>query len=214
MAVKADFVPRPIRICKRVMDLCVALPGLVLLAPISLMIMLTIKLTSPGPALFRQRRLGMSNAEGNSEFWLYKFRSMVVDAERLTGPTLASENDPRVTPVGRLLRSTRLDEIPQLWNVLRGDMSLVGPRPERPELAGALEKRYPLFNERTNAVKPGITGFAQVEMSYGEAARQVYGKIAYDYAYAVALSDFKAWLRMDCWVLFKTISVIITGRGG
>lgn len=209
----SSYIPRSIRFCKRSMDIFGALIGLSVLLPLLPVIALAIKLDSRGPVFFSQRRLGISRAQVASTFMVHKFRTMVTDAERHSGPVLAQQNDPRITRVGHLLRRTRLDELPQFWNVLVGEMSLVGPRPERPELAQELDNRYPLFNERTDEVKPGITGFAQVEMSYQQAADQVYGKMAYDYAYSAALTSFWAWLKMDCWIIAKTISVAITGKG-
>lgn len=196
------------------MDIIGALFGLLLLLPLFPLIALAIRRDGPGPIIFSQVRLGISRGNNQtSQFRVHKFRTMVTDAEKLTGPVLAESDDPRITRTGRFLRKTRIDELPQFWNVLVGEMSLVGPRPERPELAIELEDRYPLFNERTDEVKPGITGFAQVEMTYQEAADQIYGKMAYDYAYAAALSGFSSWLKMDVWVLGKTIYVALAGRG-
>src|SRR5262249_41110703 len=191
-----------------------------------------IYLDDPGPILFRQRRAGMligfEDQEGVScpkfvEFQMFKFRTMRTDAEKLTGPVLASENDPRITRVGRFLRKARLDELPQLWNILRGDMSLVGPRPERPELLVNLALAIPFFEERMRDVKPGLTGLAQVSLGYtgrapegseiaefgdtltnpfkleesdGAEADDMRYKLLFDLAYAASLESFVAFLRM------------------
>lgn len=209
----ANYVPRNIRIAKRTLDLIGGLVGCSILFLILPWVALAIKLESQGPIFFRQVRLGATLPSGPTRFELLKFRSMVNDAEKLTGPVLATENDPRITRVGRFLRKTRLDEIPQFWHVLTGDMSLVGPRPERPELADDLEKNHPFFIERTYAVKPGITGPSQVEMTYDECATDIPSKIAYDFSYSLILTSFRNWLVTDLSILFKTIYVAVAGRG-
>jgi lipopolysaccharide/colanic/teichoic acid biosynthesis glycosyltransferase len=133
--------------------------------------------TTPGPVLFRQTRVG----ESGKQFTIYKFRTMKLDAER-EGPTLPSEDDPRATGIGRVLRRTHLDELPQLWNVLKGDMSIVGPRPERPEFIASLEEAVPFWNRRL-LVKPGITGWAQVRCEYGVDRETMAKKLSYDLWY-------------------------------
>ena len=210
--IEFGHVPPGVRRTKRAMDLAGAFVGLSILAVVGPFVVLAIKLTDPGPILFRQKRIGQVTPGGSTQFMMIKFRTMIVDAEKYTGPVLAQKNDPRITPVGRFLRKTRLDELPQFWNVLVGDMALVGPRPERPELTNSLSERHPFFEERTFWLRPGITGPAQVEMTYEQCANDIPSKIAYDFGYALALSDLKSWFRYDVYVLIKTITVSITGR--
>jgi len=161
-----------VRIIKRAMDVVSSTVGLALTAPLFPFIAASLYVDSPGPIFLRQRRAGKLHDESEEgaptfvEFDMFKFRSMIPDAERFTGQVLASKDDPRVTRVGKFLRKTRLDELPQLWNVLLGDMSLVGPRPERPERQVNLAMAIPFFEERMRDVKPGITGLAQVSLSY------------------------------------------------
>jgi lipopolysaccharide/colanic/teichoic acid biosynthesis glycosyltransferase len=147
-------------------------------APTLLVIAALVKLTSRGPVFYKQTRLGRNGRL----YYIYKIRSMVRDSERLTGPCWSTPRDPRVTPIGRFLRSTHLDELPQLWNVLRGDMSLVGPRPERPEFLDELEKAYPRYRERL-AVRPGLTGLAQVQLPPDSDLTSVRRKLVCDLYY-------------------------------
>ncbi len=198
---------------KRVFDLVIASAALIILSPLLPVIALAIKLESKGPILFSQVRIGLSTPTKMQFFTMYKFRSMVQDAEKSTGATLATKNDARITAMGRFLRKTRLDELPQLFNVIRGDMSIVGPRPERPDFYGKLEKAIPFFSERTFGVMPGITGLAQVHQGYDTCIEDVRSKVGYDHGYALALHSVKTWLRMDLWIMFKTIEVMIMGRG-
>src|SRR5262249_17904057 len=152
--------------------------GLVLLAPSAVLIlyaMALVRLTSRGSAIYRQTRLGLNGRP----FTIYKIRTMYHDSERLTGPQWSRPGDPRVTPIGRILRATHIDELPQLWNVLRGEMSLVGPRPERPELAAGLERELPSYRDRL-AVRPGVTGLAQVQLPPDTDVESVRRKLAYD----------------------------------
>lgn len=183
------------RFAKRTLDLCVTLPITVLLSPVMLITAIAIKLYDNGPALYKQIRLTI----GGKEFSLFKFRSMIVNAEMDGVARLAQENDGRITPVGRLLRRTRLDELPQLLNILKGDMSLVGPRPERPEIAAEYEKALPEFQLRLKA-KAGLTGYAQV---YGKYNTEPRDKLLFDLFYIETQS---IW--MDLNILFKTIIVV------
>ncbi|HEX7670248.1 MAG TPA: sugar transferase, partial [Polyangiaceae bacterium] len=165
-------IPPAVRIVKRGIDILMASMGLILTAVLFPFLIFAIYVDSPGPFFYRQRRAaGVSSrdARGNCkflEFDMLKFRTMRPDAEKHTGAILAGENDPRVTRVGRFMRKTRLDELPQLWNVFIGDMSLVGPRPERPELFQNLILAIPFFEERMRDCKPGITGLSQVSLGY------------------------------------------------
>jgi len=188
---------------KRVMDVTVSLAVLVLGLPLWLAIGLLIRLTSPGPAIYKQQRVG----QHGRIFTLYKFRTMYVDAEARTGPVWATKDDPRVTPIGRWLRRWRLDEVPQFWNVLKGDMSLVGPRPERPYFVEKLSREIPLYNRR-HRVKPGITGWAQVRWKYDSSLDDVRQKVKFDLFYIENMS-----LRMDLKILFRTIYTMLAGKG-
>ena len=158
-----------ISITKRGIDIVFGTAILLCASPFMFIIAIVIKLTSKGPMFYMQKRIGvMSSNNGTfSQFNLYKFRTMIPNAEKATGAILCQKNDPRTTAIGRFLRRTRLDELPQFINVLMGDMSIVGPRPERPELVAPLSTKIPFFEERTRYVKPGITGLAQVSLTYG-----------------------------------------------
>jgi exopolysaccharide biosynthesis polyprenyl glycosylphosphotransferase len=187
------------RALKRLFDLVAATVFLIVTAPISLLVAILIKLHDGGPVLFRQARVG----RGGTVFVLCKFRSMRVDAEADTGPVWAQRDDPRVTAIGRWMRPFGIDEIPQVWNVLRGDMSFVGPRPERPEFVHTLEAAIPWYDHR-HAVRPGITGWAQVNFPYGatvDAARQ---KLEYDLYYLT-----HACVRMDIAIMLRTLRNMI-----
>jgi lipopolysaccharide/colanic/teichoic acid biosynthesis glycosyltransferase len=164
--------------CKAAADVVIASVLLVLTAPLVLALLLLVKLTSRGPAIFKQVRLGF----GGRPYHLYKIRTMAHDCERLTGPQWATAKDPRVTTLGRFLRRSHLDELPQLWNVIRRDMSLVGPRPERPEFVAKLEREIPGYGERMN-VRPGITGLAQIQLPPDEDVDDVRRKVACDLRY-------------------------------
>ncbi|SHK13053.1 sugar transferase [Rhodothermus profundi] len=188
---------------KRVMDVTVSLAVLGLGLPLWIVIGLLIRLTSPGPAIYRQQRVG----QHGRIFTLYKFRTMYVDAEARTGPVWAAKDDPRVTPIGRWLRRWRLDEVPQFWNVLKGEMSLVGPRPERPYFVEKLSQEIPLYNRR-HRVKPGITGWAQVRWKYDNSLDDVRQKVKFDLFYIENMS-----LRMDLKILFRTIYTMLAGKG-
>jgi exopolysaccharide biosynthesis polyprenyl glycosylphosphotransferase len=172
-------------------------------APVMLCVAILVKLTSPGPTLIRQQRVG----KNDRLFTLYKFRSMVSDAESRSGPVWAQRNDPRITPVGRWLRRFRLDELPQLFNVLKGDMSMVGPRPERPEFVIELEKRVPYYRHR-HCIKPGITGWAQINHKYGDTLEDTIVKLEYDLYYIKNLAP-----ALDAVIMFRTAKVMLLSRG-
>lgn len=204
---------QPIKVLKRCIDIVGASIGLILLSPIMLITALTIKITSKGPVLFSQLRVGESEDNYVALFNVLKFRSMVVDAEVKSGAVWASKNDPRITPVGRFIRKTRIDELPQLWNVLVGDMSLIGPRPERPVFYGKLERDIPYFCYRTYGIKPGISGLAQVMNGYDETIEDARNKIAWDYAYLLSTSSARSWCYMELTIFVKTLMVVFTGKG-
>ena len=191
------------RFTKRTFDVAVAGTGFVLAAPLTLLTALAVYLESNGPILYSQERVG----QNGKTFTLYKFRSMQVDAESAGAPLWARDNDERVTRVGRVIRKTRLDEIPQLWNVLRGDMSFVGPRPERPFFVEQLAAEIPFYNQR-HAVKPGITGWAQIKYQYGSSVEDAMEKLRYDLYYIKHLS-----LAFDISIVFDTVKVILFGKG-
>lgn len=195
-------VSRVTRVLKRLLDITCAGGGLVLASPLALLTMLAIRLDSPGPVLYRQERVGLRGRT----FTLYKFRSMRLDAERGT-PVWARDNDERVTRVGRFIRKSRLDEIPQLWNVLRGDMSLVGPRPERPFFVEKLAEQIPFYMER-HSVRPGVTGWAQVRYQYGASIEDAIEKLRYDLYYIKYQS-----VAFDIAIALDTIKVILVGKG-
>ena len=188
---------------KRIVDLIVGAIGLVLALPIMAIVALLVRLTSRGPVLYHQARVG----QHGRIFTVHKFRSMVADAEADTGAIWARENDSRVTPIGGLLRRTRLDELPQLWNVLRGDMSLVGPRPERPEFVRSLTDQIPFYGQR-HVVRPGLTGWAQVRYTYCATVEDAMEKLQYDLYYIKNMS-----LALDLFVLFSTVKTVLQRRG-
>ncbi|MHC4448796.1 MAG: TIGR03013 family XrtA/PEP-CTERM system glycosyltransferase [Planctomycetota bacterium] len=183
---------------KRLFDIVVASIGIVLSAPLMIATALAVRLTSSGPILFRQIRVG----QGGREFTLMKFRSMCADAEKDGKPQWAQKSDPRVTRVGRILRSTRLDELPQMFNVLSGSMSFVGPRPERPFFVDQLRGKIPFYDQR-HAVKPGITGWAQVRFRYGSVEADQLEKLRFDMYYVKHHS-----LALDLRILFETVGVV------
>lgn len=191
------------RILKRITGFFVASVCLLLLLPLIGIIALAIKLDSKGPVIFKQRRSG----EHGNPFMLHKFRSMIDNAEAACGPIWAATNDRRVTRVGRILRKYRLDEIPQMWNVLKGDMSFVGPRPERPEFVKKLSEKIPYYSVR-HTVKPGITGWAQVSYRYGASVKDACEKLKYDLFYVKNMS-----LVMDLIIIFKTAKIVLLKSG-
>jgi len=194
---------RTARFVKRMIDVTAASLGLIILLPFMALVALCIKLDSRGPVLFSQERL----SENRKTFNLLKFRSMKVNAEEKSGPVWASDDDPRITRVGTILRRLRIDEFPQMWNVLKGDMSFVGPRPEREFFVQELAKKIPYYGERFT-VKPGITGYAQVLYSYGASEKDALEKLKYDLYYIKNMS-----LVLDLMVLFKTLKIVLLGRG-
>jgi lipopolysaccharide/colanic/teichoic acid biosynthesis glycosyltransferase len=188
---------------KRLIDIVASLILLTFAAPLMMLVALAIKLTSPGPIFYNQTRL----TEGGREFTLHKFRSMRIDAEGDSGATLAKRSDPRTTTIGRWIRLTRLDELPQLINVLVGDMSLIGPRPERPEIAGELSRSIRSFNRRL-ATKAGLTGLAQVIQGYPDGIDGYRRKVGLDIVY------IKNWsLVLDLWIAARTVLVVLSGSG-
>ena len=202
-----EVLPEPIpvweRRTKRIADVVVSAVALVALAPVWLAVGALVRLTSPGPAIYRQERVGRYGRT----FTMLKFRTMVDGAERETGPVWAGRGDKRVTPLGRWLRRFRLDEAPQLWNVLVGHMSLVGPRPERPYFVGRLAEQVPLYSRR-HRVHPGLTGLAQVKWRRDADIEDVRQKLKYDLFYIENMS-----LQMDATILFQTVRTALLGRG-
>jgi lipopolysaccharide/colanic/teichoic acid biosynthesis glycosyltransferase len=216
---------------KRIFDIIVASAGLALASPLMLAAALAIRLDSKGPIFFKQERIGInrrrrerrridapaaSNGRAGDDrrksinpgrpFMIYKFRTMIRDAEK-GGPKLASENDPRITRVGRFMRKTRIDELPQFINVIRGDMSFIGPRPERSFYINQVRREVPEFTMRL-MVKPGITGLAQVENGYTKTIGEMKAKLFYDLTYIANLS-----IMQEIRILFKTVYVVVTGKG-
>jgi lipopolysaccharide/colanic/teichoic acid biosynthesis glycosyltransferase len=220
------------RFVKRTIDILGAVVGLVLAAPLMLITAVLIKLDSPGPVFYSQARIGVNRRRRDRRycqrvdtafdrrgrerrredlhgrpFNIVKFRTMVRDAEKLTGPVWASKNDPRITRIGRILRKTRIDEIPQFWSVLKGDMSLVGPRPERPSFVRDLCAKVDGYHQRLD-VKPGLTGLAQVENGYDSSLASVKEKVRFDLKY---IRGWSIWT--DVRILLKTVVVVVTGKG-
>jgi lipopolysaccharide/colanic/teichoic acid biosynthesis glycosyltransferase len=239
-------LPSAVFVVKRGIDIVTSILGLLVAAVIVPFLMLAIRLDSPGPIFYRQKRTAGIRERGSGArcsfvtFDMLKFRSMRVDAEKGTGAVLADENDCRVTRVGRFIRKTRLDELPQLWNVLVGDMSLVGPRPERPELFENLALAIPFFEERMRDCKPGITGLAQISLGYsgrapkgsavaemsdclvnpfklenveGADADDMRTKLLFDLAYVASLEHFGTFLLTELMIIVKTPWVMVRGLG-
>jgi sugar transferase (PEP-CTERM system associated) len=199
-----ELGPRPQNLLyQRLSNMFVAIVGLVLGAPIILLTALAVRLSSPGPILYRQVRVGL----GDKLFTVYKFRSMRVDAEAGTGAVWAQKDDPRVTPVGRVIRRIRFDELPQLYNVLKGEMSIVGPRPERPEFVRALSEQIPYYRQR-HCVRPGITGWAQINYKYGDTLQDTITKLEYDLYYIKNMS-----MALDNYIIFHTLKAMLLSRG-
>ncbi|MBL7068994.1 MAG: sugar transferase [Candidatus Omnitrophica bacterium] len=197
------FARRRFQEFKRIFDIAVSTFGLIISFPVILLAMVFIKIVSPGPALFKQERVGW----GGNVFVMYKLRTMQLDAERETGPVWAKENDPRLIKFGKIIRRLHIDELPQLINVLKGEMSIVGPRPERPVFAERLSEDIKDYSKRLD-VKPGITGLAQVWHKYDETIEDVKKKIKYDLLYIR-----KMCLMVDLRILLRTIVVAAMGKG-
>jgi len=196
-------ISRFLLLYKRLASILISIAGLLVSLPLLPLIALAIKLTSPGTVFYEQERLGI---EGKA-FHCYKFRTMRADAEADSGPTWAGDEDPRITSLGRFLRICRLDEIPQLWNVLKGDMSLVGPRPERPEFVESLNHEIPYYHLR-HTIRPGITGWAQICYKYGGSVDDAKEKLRYDLYYIKNMSP-----GLDVLILFRTVKTILLGLG-
>ncbi len=188
---------------KRIEDILLSTTMLILLSPLLLVVIILIKIDSKGPVFFSQDRVGLHQ----KEYMMHKFRSMVVDAEKLTGPVWAQNNDNRITRVGKVIRKFRIDELPQLWEVFIGKMSLVGPRPERKHFTEELEKQIPFYSQRFN-VKPGLTGWAQVSYDYGATIEDAIEKLNYELFYIKNMS-----LAMDVIIILRTVKTVLFGRG-
>jgi sugar transferase (PEP-CTERM system associated) len=195
---------RALATAKRAIDIVAAAIGFLVGLPLFVLVAIAVKVTSKGPVLYHQQRVGLDGRL----FTVHKFRSMREDAEAATGPVWAAkEGDSRLTPVGSLLRRSRLDEVPQLWNVLKGDMSFVGPRPERPEFVSELKHRIPYYGQR-HVVRPGITGWAQVRYTYGATIEDALQKLQYDLFYIKNLS-----IPLDLYIIFETLKTVVLRRG-
>lgn len=189
---------------KRIMDLLLSFVGLVVTSPLMALVAIGIKLDSPGPILYRQERVGWKDRR----FSVLKFRSMREGAESVSGAQWSQEGDPRITRLGQYLRRFRLDELPQFLNIVAGDMSFVGPRPERPFFVEQLRERIPYYDER-HAVRPGLTGWAQTQYRYGASIDDSAHKLEYDLFYMKNMS-----IPFDCAIIFRTVQIVLNGRGG
>ncbi|MFA5118266.1 MAG: sugar transferase [Candidatus Omnitrophota bacterium] len=198
-----SFVRRSFRKIKRVLDIVLAIIGLIIGAPLLILASIFIKIDSRGSIVYQQNRVG----RGGKTFKIYKLRTMRVDAEKGTGAVWAKRNDPRITVIGKFLRKTRIDEIPQLFNVLKGEMSIVGPRPERPEMVRDFKKLICDYEKRL-IVKPGITGLSQIYNRYDETIADVRKKVKYDLLY---IKKMCLWVEMR--ILAQTVFVVFTGKG-
>jgi exopolysaccharide biosynthesis polyprenyl glycosylphosphotransferase len=198
-----SFIRRAYIMAKRVFDVIISVIAIIILSPLFLITAILIKLTSRGPVIFTQIRVG----KDGEPFKIYKFRTMRTDAEKASGPIWASENDPRLIPIGRFLRKAHIDEIPQFFNVLKGEMSFIGPRPERPIFVEKFKKEISDYELRLQ-VKPGITGLAQVWHRYDETIADVRKKIKYDVLYIKRLC-----LWTDLLICLRTVRVVLTGEG-
>ena len=196
--------PRPQALAiQNIYSVIIGIIGLIVCSPLMLATMLAVRMSSKGPMFYRQRRVGING----QTFTLFKFRSMYADAEARTGAVWASKDDPRITPLGKWLRKLRLDELPQFWNVVRGDMVIVGPRPERPEFVEILAQQIPYYRQRL-AVKPGITGWAQINHKYGDTQLDAMIKLEYDLYYIKHVAP-----ALDFYIIFHTVKVMLLSRG-
>ncbi len=197
------FLRKTYALSKRILDIFLSILALIALTPLCIVVAVLIKLTSKGPIFFTQTRVG----KDKQLFEILKFRTMRVDAEKETGPVWAQENDPRLIPIGKILRKSHIDEIPQFINVIRGEMSIIGPRPERPNFVDTLKLQVDGYETRLE-VKPGITGLAQVKHRYDENIEDVRKKIKYDIMY---IKNMCFWT--DFQILIRTVKVVFTGAG-
>jgi exopolysaccharide biosynthesis polyprenyl glycosylphosphotransferase len=198
-----ELMPEWEKKLKRLMDIVISLLILLISSPIIFLTAIAIKIDSEGPMFFKQERLG----QNGKPFKVFKFRSMIVDAEKHTGPVWSQKDDPRVTRMGKIVRRLRIDELPQMYNVLKGEMSLVGPRPEREFFVEKLSKEIPYYKRRLK-VRPGVTGWAQIKHKYDETIEDVKIKLKYDLFYIENMS-----LRMDFKILMRTVFVVLFGKG-
>lgn len=206
-------IPPSVRATKRALDVTASLLAFALLWPLMAALAIAIKATSRGPVFYRQARVRPDGSGRPVTFQMVKFRSMVEDAETSSGPVWAKRNDPRVTAIGAFMRRHRLDELPQFWNILAGDMSLVGPRPERPLIVEQLGELVPGYGDRHVVQKPGLTGWAQVQVGYDEDLDGVHEKLVHDMAYVAHLYRLSTYLRIESRILWRTVRVVLTGRG-
>ena len=207
------YVPNLVQFSKRTLDIACGLAALAVMIVLFIPIALAIKLESRGPLFYRQLRVGRITPTATYLFYLIKFRTMYTDAEAKTGAVWAAKNDPRITRVGNFMRKTRLDELPQCINVLCGEMSVIGPRPERPGFFNSLEDAIPYYAERTYGLKPGITGLAQVNQAYDSCIEDVRNKVLYDHAYAARIGTWWGWIATDLGIMLKTVMVIVLAKG-
>lgn len=208
-----SYIHPLVKYSKRTFDIVFSCAAIILLIPFLPLLAIAIKLDSTGPVFYQQIRLGRSTSGQGNAFSIIKFRTMCSEAEADGVALLAEKSDPRITKVGKFLRKTRFDETPQLINVLKGEMSLIGPRPERPELSTEIEKNRPFFTERTYNVLPGLTGLAQINQSYQGSVHNIDEKLAYDHAYSLAISQPLSWIKTDMMIFFRTILTVIKCDG-